>query len=89
MLTTYLTRGNSQVFRLLSTGMCIDMALVTSFTTGVALITNAFYQKDKAKGFWVIGEPVVNISHYYGIVIENNNANHISITKLWTSFSIH
>lgn len=43
-------------------------------------------KRDKAKGFWVIGEPAVNISHYYGIIIEINNTNHISITKLQTLF---
>lgn len=43
-------------------------------------------KRDKAKGFWVIGEPAVNISHYYGIIIEINNTNRISITKLQTLF---
>lgn len=36
-----------------------------------------------------MGGPAINISHYYGITVEINNTNHISITKLQTLFRVH
>lgn len=44
------------------------MALLISLSTGVSLIRKAdllLPKRDKAKGFWVMGEPAVNNSHYY------------------------
>lgn len=74
--------------RFVSTAMCIHMALLTSFKTVVALIRKAdlmLLKRDKAKGFWVMDEAAINILYCYGIIVEINNTNCISInTKLQT-----
>lgn len=72
--------------------MCINMALLISFSTVLALIRKAdlmLPERDKAKGFWVMGEPTVSVSNYYAIIFEINNSNHIRIAKLQTLSRVH